>query len=106
LAEHTLVSMLAGVSTRNYAAVQEPVGSEVAERSSSTSRSAVSRRFIKATKARLVEFRSRPLDGRRWVVVYIDGFGFRDQTMVGALGVDPQGNKLPLTVVQDSTENK
>lgn len=106
LAEHTLVSMLAGVSTRNYASVQEPVGAEVAERSSSTSHSAVSRRFVKATKARLTEFRSRPLDDRRWVVVYIDGFGFGDQTMVGALGVDAQGNKMPLSVMQGTTENK
>ena len=106
LAEHTLVSMLAGVSTRNYASVLEPVGPDVTDASSSTSRSAVSRRFIKATKQRLVEFRSRPLDDRRWTVVYIDGFGFGDETMVGALGVDTDGNKMPLTVMQGSTENK
>lgn len=106
LAEHTLVSMLAGVSTRNYATVLEPAGPDIADASSSTSKSAVSRRFIKATAARLVEFRSRPLDDRRWAVVYIDGFGFGDQTMVGALGVDETGNKVPLTVMQGTTENK
>jgi transposase-like protein len=78
----------------------------VTDRSSSTSHSAVSRRFIKATKARLTQFRSRPLDDRRWVVIYIDGFGFGDQTMVGALGVDAQGNKMPLSVMQGTTENK
>jgi putative transposase len=106
LAEHTLVSMLAGVSTRNYATVLEPAGPEVADASSSTSRSAVSRRFVKATAKRLVEFRSRPLDDRRWSVVFIDGFGFGDETMVGAIGVDEAGNKLPLTVMHGSTENK
>jgi putative transposase len=106
LGEHTLVSMLAGVSTRNYATVLEPAGPDVVDASSSTSKSAVSRRFVKATAARLVEFRSRPLDDRRWAVVYIDGFGFGDQTMVGALGVDEAGNKVPLTVMQGTTENK
>lgn len=106
LCEHTVASMLAGVSTRGYATVLEPAGATVAEATSSTSRSAVSRRFIAATKARLVEFRSRPLDDRRWLVVYIDGFGFGDETLVGALGVDVEGNKVPLSVMHGSTENK
>ena len=68
--------MLTGVSTRTYADVLEPVGAEVGAASSSISRSAVSRRFIQATKERLEYFRSRPLNDRRWLVVYIDGLGF------------------------------
>jgi putative transposase len=103
---HTVASMLQGVSTRNYATVLEPVGTSIEEDTSSTSRSAVSRRFIAATKAGLFEFRSRPLDDRRWLVVYIDGFGFAEETMVGALGVDSEGNKVPLSVVHGTTENK
>lgn len=106
LERHTLISMLAGVSTRTYGSVLEPAGPEVEEASSSTSRSAVSRRFVEATRARLVEFRSRPLGDRRWLVVYIDGFGFGDEALVGALGVDDQGNKMPLSVVHGTTENK
>jgi transposase-like protein len=106
LSEHTVAAMLAGVSTRGYATVLEPAGAAVADASSSTSRSAVSRRFVAATKARLVEFRSRPLDDRRWLVVYIDGFGFGDETLVGALGVDAEGNKMPLSVIHGTTENK
>lgn len=106
LNEHTVAAMLAGVSTRGYATVLEPAGAAVTEATSSTSRSAVSRRFIAATQARLVEFRSRPLDDRRWLVVYIDGFGFGDETLVGALGVDTDGNKMPLSVVHGTTENK
>jgi putative transposase len=106
LSEHTVASMLAGVSTRGYATVLEPAGAAVTEASSSTSRSAVSRRFIAATKDRLAEFRSRPLDDRRWLVVYIDGFGFGDETLVGALGVDVDGNKVPLSVMHGTTENK
>lgn len=106
LCEHTVASMLAGVSTRAYATVLEPAGPQVADATSSTSRSAVSRRFINATKARLTEFRSRPLDDRRWLIVYIDGFGFGDETLVGALGVDADGNKVPLSVMHGTTENK
>lgn len=106
LCEHTVAAMLAGVSTRGYAGLLEPAGAAVSEATSSTSRSAVSRRFITATKARLAEFRSRPLGDRRWLVVYIDGFGFGDETLVGALGVDADGNKMPLSVIHGTTENK
>ena len=62
LDRHALVSMLAGVSTRRYADVLEPVGSDVEQAGSSVSRSAVSRRFVAATKERLEDFRSRPLE--------------------------------------------
>ena len=41
--------MLAGVATRRHADVAEPVGEELEERSKSTSKSAVSRRFVAAT---------------------------------------------------------
>lgn len=52
---HTVAAMLAGLSTRTYAGVLEPVGTG----GSSTSRSAVSRRFVSATRAGLDAFRSR-----------------------------------------------
>lgn len=106
LNEHAVTSMLAGVSTRNYDTVLEPVGASIDDAASSTSHSAVSRRFVAATRKGLAEFRSRPLGDRRWLVVYIDGFGFGDETLVGALGVDVEGNKMPLTVVHGTTENK
>jgi transposase-like protein len=103
---HTVAAMLTGVSTRSYATVLEPAGTSIAEASSATSHSAVSRRFVAATRKGLASFRSRPLGDRRWLVVYIDGFGFGDETLVGALGVDTEGNKMPLTVVHGTTENK
>jgi len=106
LDRHTLISMLAGVSTRTYSTVLEPAGPEVEEASSATSKSAVSRRFVEATRARLAEFRSRSLADRHWLVVYIDGFGLADEALIGALGVDEKGNKTPLSVVHGTTENK
>jgi len=106
LDRHTLISMLAGVSTRTYSTVLEPAGPELEEASSATSKSAVSRRFVEATRARLAEFRSRSLADRHWLVVYIDGFGLADEALIGALGVDEKGNKMPLSVVHGTTENK
>ncbi|MGH9044262.1 MAG: IS256 family transposase [Acidimicrobiales bacterium] len=105
LDRHALISMLTGVSTRRYHSVLEPVGPKI-EGASSTSKSAISRRFVEATRARLCEFRSRPLGERRFLVVYIDGFNFAGETLVGALGVDETGNKVPLSVVHGTTENK
>jgi transposase-like protein len=105
LTEHTLAAMLAGLSTRRYPAALEPVGSQVAERASATSRSAVSRRFVTATAERLAAFRSADLSGRRWLICFVDGFDFAGHTMVGALGVTTEGVKVPLGVVEGSTEN-
>ena len=106
LTAHTVAAMMAGLSTRRYEKALEPVGTEVAETSSSTSRSSVSRRFVAATAGRLAEFRSRPLDDAKWLVIFVDGFDFAGHTMVGALGVTTDGTKVPLGVVEGSTENK
>ena len=106
LDRHTLVSMLAGVSTRNYATVLEPIGAVLEQDSSSTSKSAISRRFVGATRKRLAEFRSRDLSKQRFLVVYVDGFGLADEALVGALGVDDTGTKVPLALVHGTTENK
>lgn len=101
LDEHVVTSMLAGVSTRDYAGLLEPIGVQA----EAVSRSAVSRRFVKATAKGLAEFRGRRLDDRRWLVVYVDGFSFADELMLGALGVDSEGNKVPLSVRHGTTEN-
>ena len=105
LADHTVAAMLAGLSTRRYPAALEPVGAEVEAAASATSRSSVSRRFVAATAERLAEFRARPLDEHRFLVCFIDGFDFAGHMMIGALGVTADGTKIPLGVVQGSTEN-
>ena len=65
--------MLAGVATRRHVEVGEPVGPVAG---TAVSKSAVSRRFVPATAGRLAELRDRPLNDRRWLVVYADGFDF------------------------------
>ncbi len=105
LADHMVASMLAGLSGRRYERALEPVGERVEEAASGISQSSVSRRFITATAERLAEFRSRPLNDQRWLICFVDGFDFAGHTMVGALGVTADGTKVPLGVVEGSTEN-
>src|SRR5215218_10889087 len=54
--------MLAGVSTRKFAVVGEPVGGEVEASSSATSKSTISELFIERTRTALGELMSRRLD--------------------------------------------
>jgi putative transposase len=105
LADHMVASMLAGLSGRRYQRALEPVGETVEAVASGVSQSSVSRRFITATAERLAEFRARPLDDQRWLICFVDGFDFAGHTMVGALGVTADGTKVPLGVVEGSTEN-
>lgn len=106
LADHMVASMLAGLSGRRYERALERVGETVEAAASGTSQSSVRGRFITATAERLAEFRSRPLDDQRWLTCFVDGFDFAGHTMVGALGVTADGTKVPLGVVEGSTENK
>ena len=39
------------------------------------------------------------------MIVFVDGFDFAGHTVVGALGVSADGTKVPLGVVDGSTEN-
>jgi transposase-like protein len=106
LAEGIVARMLAGLSTRRYTAGLEPVGHQVEQAAGGTSKSAVSRRFVAATAERLAELLARPLDQERWLVVFLDGFGMGEHLLVGALGVTDDGTKVPLGVVEGTTENK
>lgn len=105
LADRMVASLLAGLSGRRYEQVLESVGEQLEAAATGTSQSSVSRRFITATAERLAEFRARPLDDERWLIVFVDGFDFAGHTMVGALGVTADGRKVPLGVVEGSTEN-
>jgi len=106
LAEGIVARMLAGLSTRRCPAGLEPVGQQVDAQASGTSKSAVSRRFVAAAAERLSELLSRRLEDRRWLVVFLDGFGMGEHLLVGALGVTDDGTKVPLGVVEGTTENK
>ncbi|MGA9876539.1 MAG: IS256 family transposase [Solirubrobacteraceae bacterium] len=97
--------MLAGVSTRKYAAVGEPVGEEVEQESSATSKSTVSELFIERTRTALSELMGRRLDDVRLAVMMLDGLEIADRTHVVALGISTEGVKIPLGLWEGSTEN-
>ena len=97
--------MLAGVSTRKFARVGEPVGADVETASSSTGKSSVSERFIERTRTALGELMSRRLDDVRLAVMMLDGLQIGERTHVVALGISTEGVKLPLGLWEGSTEN-
>ena len=97
--------MLAGVSTRRYASVGEPVGEEVERQSRSTSKSTVSELFIERTRTALSELMGRRLEDVRLAVMMLDGIDIADRTHVVALGISTDGVKIPLGLWEGSTEN-
>jgi len=100
-----LEKMLAGLSTRRYAVGLEPVGQQVSETSSATSKSAVSRRFVAMTETALADLLSQDLSGLDLVALMIDGVHFAESCCVVALGIGIDGVKHPLALVEGSTEN-
>ena len=97
--------MLAGVSTRKYASVGEPVGEDVEQAASSTGKSSVSEMFIERTRTALQELMGRRLDDVRLAVMMLDGMDIAERTHVVALGISTEGVKIPLGLWEGSTEN-
>jgi putative transposase len=97
--------MLAGVSTRKYVVVGEPVGEEVEQEARSTSKSTVSELFVERTRTAPSELMGRRLDDVRLAVMMLDGLQIADRTHVGALGISTEGVKIPLGHWEGSTEN-
>jgi putative transposase len=97
--------MLAGVSTRKFEQVGEPVGGEVEASSSSTSKTSVSEMFIERTRTALGELMGRRLDDVRLAVMMLDGLEIAERTHVVALGITTEGVKIPLGLSEGSTQN-
>jgi transposase-like protein len=97
--------MLAGLSTRHYPAGLEPVGARAEQAAAATSRSAVSRRFVAATETALAQLLAGDLSLLDLVAFMVDGVHFGEHCCVVALGIDLDGIKHPLALVEGSTEN-
>jgi putative transposase len=105
LGRKAMEQMLAGLSTRRYHVGLEPVGEQITAESGSTSKSAISRRFVKATEAALTDLMTQDLSGLDLVAFMVDGVHFADHVCVVALGITIDGAKVPLAVEEGSTEN-
>jgi putative transposase len=97
--------MLAGLATRRHVAAAEPVGAAVTAQATATSRSAVSRRFIAATKTALAELLNRDLTGLDVKVLMVDGEHLAEHLAVVALAITADGTKVPVGLWEGSTEN-
>lgn len=102
LEERAVEQMLLGVSTRKYVRSLEPLPPGI--ESVAVSRSSVSRRFVARTAEKVEEFLSRPLEADLPVVM-IDGTAVGEHVLVVALGIDSEGHKHVLGVVEGSTES-
>lgn len=105
LGRMALERMLAGLSTRRYAVGLEPVGAQVSEAATATSRSAVSRKFVAATESALADLLAADLSVLDLVAFMVDGVHFAEHCCVVALGIGIDGTKHPLALVEGSTEN-
>jgi putative transposase len=101
----TLERMLAKLSTRRYRVGLEPVGTEVEQAATGTSKSAVSRRFVAATEHALAELLAADLSGLDLVALMVDGIRVAEHCCVVALGITLDGTKVPLGLAEGATEN-
>jgi putative transposase len=97
--------MLAGVSTRKFARVAEPVGEDVERTATSKRKSSVSEMFIEKTRTALGELMARRLEDTRLAVLMLDGLEIAGRVHVVALGISTEGVKVPLGLWEGSTEN-
>lgn len=103
LNERAVEQMLVGVSTRKYDRSLEPVDRRLKTRG--TSKSAVSRRFVAATEARVKAWLERDLSAIDLAVLMIDGLYVDDHVLLVALAIDENGHKHVLGVREGATEN-
>ncbi len=103
ITQSVLGRIIYGLSTRHYERGLEPIGEDVPAHG--TSKSAISRRFIRATRKALEELLNRSLEGKRFLVLVIDGVVFAGHTVVVALGITAEGKKEILGLWEGATEN-
>jgi transposase-like protein len=97
--------MLAGVSTRKFARVGEPIGTDIEQTAVSKGKSTVSEMFIEKTRTALGELMARRLEDMRLAVMMLDGLEIAGRVHVVALGITTEGVKVPLGLWEGSTEN-
>jgi putative transposase len=100
LTETVWEKLMLGLSTRKYGqAVREFTEAYGLEKS------AVSERFIEASRTKLQAMMERRLDKTRLCALLVDATPFEGQHMVAALGIGEDGRKTILGIRQGATEN-
>jgi putative transposase len=107
LGKWAINQMLINVATRKFArSVRLPEGDVPAPTGAGLSKSAVSRRFVALSAARMKEWMASDLSSLDLLVIQIDGIHMdEDLILVAAIGVDAKGDKHPLGLIEGATEN-
>lgn len=100
---HTLNAVACGISNRKYARSLDRLPESIEERS--TSKSAVSRRYVAMTAKQMTTWLTTPLGDRHFPIVMIDGIHLGDHLVLIALGIDFEGKKQVLGLREGDTEN-
>jgi putative transposase len=95
-----LSRMMKSVSTRNYEGVIESLSDKL-----SVSKSSASRAFVRASQKDLEAINSAPLEDLRFVAITVDGVEFARCSVVVALGITTEGEKIPLGLREGNTED-
>lgn len=103
LTPRAVEQMVLGVSTRKYVRSIEPAPPGLKSRG--TSKSAVSRRFVAATREKLQEMMSRDLGSLKLCAIMIDGIHVDEHLVLVALGIDEDAEKHILGLYEGATEN-
>ena len=99
--------MLINVSTRKFGrAVRLPEGDVPAENGAGLPKSAASRRFVGLSAERMKEWMASDLSQLDLLVIQIDGIHIaNDLVLLAAVGVDGEGGKHPIGVIEGASEN-
>ena len=92
--------MMRGLSTRNYGPVVKDFANAYG-----VEKSAVSEKFIEASREKLKKMMERPLGELKLCALLIDGTPFKDRQMIVALGIGCDGQKMVLGLREGATEN-
>jgi transposase-like protein len=103
LTPRAVEQMVLGVSTRKYDRSIESAPPGLKSRG--TSKSAVSRRFVAATREMLQEMMSRDLASLELCAIMIDGIHVDEHLVLVALGIDEHAEKHVLGLYEGATEN-
>lgn len=95
-----LERLLCGISTRKYARTLD----NAADDASCVSKSEVSRRFAAGLEAQMEAFFKRPIEGS-YPAMMLDGLELGKLTVVAAMGIDSEGKKRILGLVEGGSEN-
>ncbi len=107
LGQWALNLMLMNVSTRKFGrAVRLPGGDIPAERGAGVTKSAVSRRFVALSAEKMQAWMAADLSELDLLVIQIDGIHIdQDLILLAAVGVDGNGDKHPLGVMEGASES-